>query len=90
MALLQNAPSLTRAQPHGYMLQELQVEAVQPEQELPPTGADIPLSSVVKQANRDSTRSASLLHDGQGDGSVARLMGRIFSNLESHSVQTYS
>jgi len=72
------------------MLQELQSEAVQLAQLLPPTGADIPLSSVVKQANRDSTRLASLWQPGQGAGSVARLMGRIFSNLVSHSVQTYS
>ena len=72
------------------MLQELHVEALQPEQELPPTGADIPLSSVVKQANLDSTRSASLLQRGQGKGSVAQLTGRIFSNLVSQSAQTYS
>ena len=64
--------------------------AVQPEQELPPTGADIPLSSVVKQANLDSTRSESLLQMGQGDGSVAKLTARIFSNLVSQSAQTYS
>jgi len=72
------------------MLQEEQLEAVQPAQELPPTGADIPFSSVAKQANREGTRLASLLQMGQGAGSAARLTGRIFSNFRSQSVQTYS
>jgi hypothetical protein len=76
--------------PHAYMLQESQLEAEQDEQASPPTGAIIPLSSVVKQANRDSTRSASFWQVGQGNGSVAQLTGRIFSNLLSQSVQTYS
>jgi hypothetical protein len=75
---------------YAYIPQELQFEAVQDEQASPPTGAITPLSSVVKQANLDNTRSASFWQVGQEAGSVAQLTGRIFSNLLSQSVQMYS
>ena len=76
--------------PDDYMLHEEQLKDEQLEQLSPPTGAIMPSSPVEKQANLDSTRWASLLHRGQGAGSVARLTGRIFSNLVSQSLQTYS
>jgi hypothetical protein len=71
-------------------LQVLQLVAAQPEQELPPTGAVMPLSSVVKLQNRDSTRSALPSQPGQVAPSADRLTGRSNSNLLSQSPQTYS
>jgi hypothetical protein len=71
-------------------LQELQSSALQPSQELPARDIGIPLSSVVKQANRESTRSAGFLQLGQEAASEDWLTGRMSSNLWSQSVQTYS
>jgi len=72
------------------MLQVLQSLALQLEQASPPTEVGSPLSSVVKQANLDSARSALLLQLGQGAASEDWLIGRRSSNLVSQSTHTYS
>lgn len=56
---------LTRELVERYSPQVSQPVEVQPVQEPAPTGADIPLASLVKAAKTDSFRSAPLLHSGQ-------------------------
>ena len=70
-----------------------QLPELQLEQEWPPApGTDwgtLP-SEVLKAAKTDIFRRAGLWHLGQSAARLDWLNGRICSNLESHSEQTYS
>jgi len=70
--------------------QVAQLAAPQLAQPSPLIAAGSPLSSVVKQAKVDNTRSALCWQPGQAAASVAWLNGRNCSNLVSQSWQRYS
>jgi hypothetical protein len=74
------------------MPQLLQLEAVQLEHELavPAIGVDSPSLPLEKEANRDKTRLAGCWHWGHEVSSLALLMERNSSNLQSHSEHMYS
>jgi hypothetical protein len=73
------------------LLHEAQLEELHPAQPpLPATGTGAPDSPVVKQANRESTRSDLPLQSGHTAGSADLLKGRISSNLLRHFLHTYS
>ena len=68
----------------------LQLEEEQPLQEDPPTGADMPLSPLEKEAKRDMALGACFWHLGHGAPSPDCEMERISSNLTLQSGQLYS
>jgi len=70
--------------------QLLQLLALQPEQGFPPTGEEVPVLSLEKQANLDNAGSTRIWQRGQGALTPARLIGRSSSNLVLHSGQIYS
>jgi hypothetical protein len=65
---------------------------VQLEHELavPAIGVDSPSLPLEKEANRDKTRLAGCWHWGHEVSSLALLMERNSSNLQSHSEHMYS
>ena len=73
-------------------LQLPQLEAVQPEHELPvpAIGTESPLLSLEKEEKREKTRLALCLHLGQGALRSALFKERSNSNLQAQSVHKYS
>jgi hypothetical protein len=73
-------------------LQLLQLEALQPEHELPvpATGTDSPLLPLENEAKRDKARLEAWRHLGHEASSFALLTGRNNSNLHEHSGHIYS
>ena len=74
----------------AYDPQEPQFPELHPEHALPPTGADDPCPSFVKQANLDKAGLDSVWQEGQGAPSPARLIGIRSSNFFLHLGQKYS
>lgn len=68
----------------------LQLEDEHPLHDDPPIGADMPLSLLEKEANRDMALGAGFWHFGQGAPSPDCEMDRNSSNLTLQSGQLYS
>ena len=76
----------------SYVLQLLQLEAVQPAHELavPAIGVDSPPLPLENEANCEKTLLAVCWHLGHEESSFALLIERISSNLQLHSGHKYS